>query len=53
MLFDLDTDMFEQHDVAAQNPDVVAKLLARLQQFNNTYCGGERCIPDKARPGIG
>ena len=53
MLFDLDADMYERHDVAAQNPDVVAKLMARLQRFNDTYCGGQRCLPDKKRPGIG
>ena len=39
MLFDVEADMFEEHDVAAQHPDVVATLLARLQEFNNTHCG--------------
>ena len=27
--------------------------MARLQQFNNSGCGGSRCLPDKGRPGIG
>ena len=53
MLFDLESDMFEQHDVAAEYPEVAAKLLARLQQYNDTYCGGARCLPDKHRPGMG
>lgn len=33
-LFDVETDPFEHHDVAAQNPDVVHEILLRLQQFN-------------------
>jgi len=48
MLFDVEADMFEEHDVAAANPDVVAKLLARLQVFNSSHCGGSRCEPDDA-----
>jgi len=50
---DLEADPFEHDDVAAENPAVVAKLMARLQQFNNSGCGGSRCLPDKGRPGIG
>ena len=38
--------MFEEHDVAAENPDVVAKMLARLQQYNSSHCGGKPCVPD-------
>ena len=30
-LFDLDTDPAEQHDVAAQNAEVVARLKARIR----------------------
>jgi hypothetical protein len=48
MLFDVVADIFEEHDVAAENPGVVAKLLARLQQFNSSHCAGERCLPDNA-----
>jgi hypothetical protein len=48
MLFDVVGDMAEEHDVAAANPDVVAKLLARLQQFNSSHCAGQRCLPDNA-----
>jgi arylsulfatase B len=35
-LFDVVEDMEERHDVAAQHPDVVADLLARLQAWNAT-----------------
>lgn len=48
MLFDVVADMEERHDVAAANPGVVAQLLARLQQFNASHCGGQRCLPDNA-----
>jgi hypothetical protein len=39
-LFDVVLDPFEHHDVAAENPAVVAKLMQRLQQFNSSHCGG-------------
>jgi hypothetical protein len=45
-LFDVVSDPFEHHDVAAENPAVVAKLMQRLQQFNSSHCGGSRCEPD-------
>ena len=48
MLFDVVADMYEEHDVAAENPDIVTKLLARLQQFNTSHCSGQRCLPDDA-----
>lgn len=48
LLFDVVSDPFERVDVAAANPDVVAKLLARLAAYNNTHCGGTRCMPDDA-----
>merc|ERR1712146_219193 len=35
-LFDVVNDPFEHHNVAAQNPDVVADLLARLRVYNDT-----------------
>ena len=47
-LFDVVTDPFEEHDVAAANPTVVEMLLARLQAFNDTHCGGTRCAKDVA-----
>lgn len=45
-LFDVVSDPFEEHDLAAQNPAVVAKLLEALQKYNQTHCGGRRCLPD-------
>jgi hypothetical protein len=33
MLFDLESDPSEQHDVAAQNPDVVARLRALFEKM--------------------
>jgi hypothetical protein len=34
MLFDLEADRSEQHDVAAQHPDVVARLKAMYDKMN-------------------
>lgn len=48
MLFDVVNDPTEHHDVAAQNPDIVQQLLAKLNAYNNSYCSGERCLPDNA-----
>jgi arylsulfatase B/arylsulfatase I/J len=47
-LYDVVSDPFEEHDVAAANPGVVAALLAKLQAYNLTHCGGSRCLPDLA-----
>ena len=49
-LFDVEADPFEEHDLAAANPAVVAKLLAALQKYNNTHCNGARCEPDNSQP---
>ncbi len=43
-LFDIENDPYETNDVAAQNPDIVARLLARLKQFNDTN------IPQDTQP---
>ncbi len=48
LLFDVVDDMFEQKNVAAENPKVVAQLLARLLQYNMSHCSGQRCLPDNA-----
>lgn len=42
------TDPFEEHDLAAQNPSIVAKLLDVLQAYNRTHCNGQPCLPDQA-----
>jgi hypothetical protein len=49
LLFDLAMDLAEEHDLAATNPEVVARLLARLQQYNHTHCGGATCAPDAGK----
>jgi arylsulfatase B/arylsulfatase I/J len=49
LLFDVVGDPFEQHDVAATNPDVVATLMARLQYYNHSGCGGVPCAPDPGK----
>eukprot|EP01052_Picozoa_sp_SAG31_P010540 SAG31_NODE_580_length_13940_cov_16.175349_2_plen_403_part_00 len=46
-LFDVVSDPFEEHDVAATNPSIVSKLLAALQNYNQTHCNGGRCVPDQ------
>ena len=48
LLFDVVADMAERRDVAAENPKVVADLLARLQRYNDTHCSNHRCLPDDA-----
>jgi hypothetical protein len=35
-LFDVVNDPFEQHDLAAEKPEVVADLLAALHKYNDT-----------------
>lgn len=37
MLFDIEADPYEQHDLAAQRPDIVAMLMAKLQGYNDTH----------------
>lgn len=49
LLFDVVSDMAEEHNVAAENPDIVTKMMARLQQFNLSYCGGQPCLPDSGK----
>eukprot|EP00940_MAST-03C_sp_MAST-3C-sp2_P001088 g1088.t1 len=48
MLFDVVSDMEERNNVAKENPHIVAELLARLASYNNSHCGGARCLPDDA-----
>jgi hypothetical protein len=43
-LFDLHSDPTERTDVSAQNPDVVAKLMARIQEYNRTL------VPNVVQP---
>jgi arylsulfatase A-like enzyme len=47
-LFDLEHDPWEQHDVAAEHPDVVAQLKARADQFLSSLATnvGEIGVPD-------
>ncbi len=47
-LFDLEHDPWEQHDVAAEHPDVVAQLKARADQFVSSLATdvGENAVPD-------
>ena len=49
LLFDLSNDMYEEHDVSAQHPDVVARLLARLEYYNHSHCGGATCPSDPGK----
>jgi len=46
MLFDMESDPSEQHDVAAQNPQVVARLKALFEKLNAE-------VPPPAPPGGG
>ena len=48
MLFNVVDDMEERHNVVDKYPNVVQRLLKRLQAYNNTHCGGVRCLPDNA-----
>lgn len=45
-LFDVVADPFETRDVAAENPDVVETLLARLQSFNASNVTAQRGTHD-------
>ena len=49
LLFDLETDLFEEHDLAAANQEVVKRLLAWLHKYNPTHCGGATCLPDPGK----
>ena len=53
MLFDVVEDMAERHNLAAKYPHIVQRLLQRLQAYNNTHCGGQRCQPDNAGGPLG
>lgn len=46
MLFDLDNDPLEQHEVSRSNPTVVASLMAKLQAFNATNIPQENAPVD-------
>jgi hypothetical protein len=48
MLFDMEQDPGEQHDVAAQHPDVVQRLKAMFDKMNDAVPA-----PPPARPGRG
>jgi len=59
MLFDLEADIGEQHDVAAAHPDVVKRLLALVEQgredigdYNRIGRGARFFDPDPRRPDI-
>ncbi len=41
------TDPFEEHDLATQNPSIVATMLEALQVYNRTHCNGQPCLPDQ------
>ena len=43
LLFDVVEDMYEEHNVAAQYPAVVKRLLGRLAYYNASHCGGSHC----------
>ena len=49
LLFDVVNDMAEEHNVATENPEIVARLLARLQHYNSSYCEGKPCMPDQGK----
>jgi len=45
-LFDILADPTESRDVANQNPEVVSKLLSRLQQLNKGIFNPDRGTPE-------
>jgi arylsulfatase len=50
LLFDLEADRSEQHDVSAQHPDVVARLRAEIERFEAAGGFAERPVRIDAAP---
>ena len=48
LLFDIEADPLEEHDVATANPAVVQQLLARLQEFNASNIPQDNSAMDPA-----
>jgi hypothetical protein len=48
-LFNVVEDPFEHHNVARANPDIVQKLLARLEAYNSTQIPQKNSAKDPAR----
>ena len=52
-LYNLKEDIGEQNNLYDKHPEIVQRLLERLQSYNNTHCGGSRCQPDNAGGPLG